>query len=128
MRNHGASENTVLDPLIAGGSNIRLAGKGPEPRTALSQSSCKKKAAFQPPFLLLDALGLLADMHAAVLAAEPGAGDADEAVGAGIGSPADWRGRDCSRGADGAADHTGCDFARPEAAVAIVPAVVAVVP
>ena len=60
-------------------------------------------------------------MPSAVLAAERGAGDADKAVAAGIFLAADWYGGHRGCGADGAADHTGGDFGRGEAAVATVP-------
>jgi hypothetical protein len=72
-------------------------------------------------------LALLAEMPPAILAAEPGAGDADKAVAVGIGIAADRSGRDASHRAGRAADDAGRDIARPEAAV-VVPAVVAVPP
>ena len=76
---------------------------------------------------VLNSVALLADMLPAIFTAEPGAGDADKAVAAGIGFGPDRGGGDGSRGADRATDDAGRDIARPEAAV-IVPAIVAVAP
>src|SRR5258707_9515403 len=67
-------------------------------------------------------------MPATVLAAEPGAGRAYKAVLPRVGIAAERRGGDSCRGADRAADDAGCGIARRDAAVAIAPAVVAVVP
>ena len=66
-------------------------------------------------------------MHPAVLAPEPGAGDADKAVAAGIFLAADRTGGDGGRRADRGADDAGCDIAGRDAAI-VVPAVVAVLP
>src|SRR5258708_36276460 len=82
-----------------------------------------KKAAKWPPFLESDAPALLAELLPAVLAAEPGAGDADEPVAPGIVIATDRGGGS----ACGAADHAGRDVGRPEAVVIVI-AVVAVAP
>ncbi len=71
---------------------------------------------------------LLSDMPAAVRAAEPGAGDPDEAVLAGIGLAIDRRTGNRGRRADRTAYVAGSDACRPKASVGIVPAVVAVLP
>jgi len=55
-------------------------------------------------------------------------GGADEPVLAGVGLTADRGSGDGGRGADCAADNAGRDIAGPEAAAAIVPAVVAARP
>jgi hypothetical protein len=81
-------------------------------------------AAFPPH----EACALLAKMAAAVFAAEIPAGRANKAVLPRIGVAGERRcGYGCC-GADRAADDAGGDVARPEAAVLIAPAVVAVVP
>ena len=69
---------------IFGGSNTRLVRKELEPQHPLSRTRNMKKAAFQTPFPLSSACSL-AEMPAAVLAAEPRAGDTDKTVAAGIG-------------------------------------------
>src|SRR5437660_10900300 len=66
-------------------------------------------------------------MPPSILAAEPGAGDADKPVAAGIGSTADRGGGDGSRRAGRAAGDAGRDIAGPEAAV-VVKAVIAALP
>ena len=77
-----------------------------------------EKAAVPAAFSERDSRGaLLAEMPPAVLAAEPGAGGADETVAAGIFVAADRSRGDGSRRADRAADDTGRDIAGPEAAV-----------
>src|SRR5260370_5057852 len=92
-----------------------------------------KKGGPRPPFLPQSAKVLLAEMPAAVFAAEVGAGGADKTVLPGIGIARKRCGGDGCRGADRPADDAGCDIARPEAGVAFapavaIPAVVAVVP
>src|SRR3979409_2651891 len=104
----------------SGRSNIRLARKGPEPGVAVRRAMARKRRPTGPPFHAIR-IFLLTAMPPAVLAAEPGPGRADNPVLATIGCAADWRGRDCRRRADGAADHAGCDIARPEAGVAVIP-------
>jgi hypothetical protein len=66
-------------------------------------------------------------MPPTILAAEPGAGDTDKTVAAGVFLAADRGGGNGSRRADCAADAAGRHIAGPEAAV-IVEAVVAIAP
>jgi hypothetical protein len=104
-----------------------LAAKGQNLKNGFHRSRMEK-AAFSAAFFEPDSqTALLAEMPPAVLAAEPGAGDAHKTVAAGVLVAASRGGGNGSRGADRAADDTGRDIARPDAAV-IVEAVIAVLP
>src|ERR1700737_3402331 len=97
-----------------GRSNIRLAGKGPEPQTRPTQPKTREKAALRTAFPPLDWFCLLAGVLPAIFAAEPGTGGADEAVQPRIGLPA-------NRGGGGG-------VGGPEAGTVAVQAVIALVP
>jgi hypothetical protein len=93
----------------------------------LEKLNSEKSGHLAASFISRSGHALLADMHQAILTPEPGAGDADKAVAAGIGLAADRAGSDGGRRADRAADNAGCDIAGRDAAI-VVPAVVAVLP
>src|SRR6202022_3304226 len=107
-----------------GRSNIRLAGKGPEPQTRPTQPKTREKAALRTAFPPLDWFCLLAGVLPAIFAAEPGTGGADEAVQPCIGRPANRGGG----GADRPFSHACGGVGRPEAGTVAVQAVIALVP
>ena len=76
-------KNPAIGPIF-GGSNTRLVRKGPEPQKLLPSRPHGKGGLASRLFRTRFATALLAEMPPPVLAAEPGAGDADKAVAAGV--------------------------------------------
>jgi hypothetical protein len=118
----GARRKYLPHGSIFGRSNTRLVRKGPEPRRNLARHPAHRKGGLPAAISCSILAALLAEMPPAILAAEPGAGDADKTVAAGIGIAANRSGGDASRCADRIGGDAGCDIPRPEAAV-VVPAV-----
>ena len=103
-----------------------MAAKGQNPKRRFDRSDMEK-AAFPAAFSSPVAIALLAEVIPPVFTAEHGAGDTDKAIAAGIFFAAERVGGNCRRRADRAADDSGRNVRRPEAAV-IVPTVIAVAP
>jgi hypothetical protein len=90
----GARRKYLPHGSIFGRSNTRLVRKGPEPRRNLARHPAHRKGGLPAAISCSILAALLAEMPPAILAAEPGAGDADKTVAVGIGIAANRSGGD----------------------------------